>query len=195
MHPEAQGPVLAVFATFAMLTLPLFGACSPAVQPEATGGSPSGTTGCDDGQTLYTAPDGSLHCIDACGQDDAACLGDGDCCSNVCSAIDGFCGCMDLGNACARPEDCCEGACAEGVCVAADSGGGGGGTGGASSDGGAGGNTPSGSCSDSIKNGDEGDVDCGGTGPTCLPCVNGKTCNIPSDCYSGSCVENVCSAA
>lgn len=44
-------------------------------------------------------------------------------------------------------------------------------------------------CSSGTKNGDEGDVDCGGS---CPPCENGKTCNIDSDCASASCDSNIC---
>jgi hypothetical protein len=45
-------------------------------------------------------------------------------------------------------------------------------------------------CSDSIQNEGETDVDCGG--PNCAPCGPGLGCLINSDCQSVSCVSNVC---
>ncbi len=46
------------------------------------------------------------------------------------------------------------------------------------------------SCSDTIKNGDETDVDCGGScGATCS---NDKTCNGNGDCASNHCCGNTC---
>ncbi|MGI5830655.1 MAG: lamin tail domain-containing protein [Bradymonadia bacterium] len=45
-------------------------------------------------------------------------------------------------------------------------------------------------CSDGIKSGDETDVDCGGSCPQ--KCENNKSCKNDSDCYSLSCVNNVC---
>ena len=39
-------------------------------------------------------------------------------------------------------------------------------------------------CVDGVKNGDETDVDCGGS---CAPCVNGKICSVADDCVSGIC--------
>jgi len=45
-------------------------------------------------------------------------------------------------------------------------------------------------CKNGIKDGDESDVDCGGS---CGSCVLGKTCNINSDCASGSCLTGICS--
>ena len=41
------------------------------------------------------------------------------------------------------------------------------------------------SCNDTILNGFESAVDCGGS---CGGCPNGEACNVPSDCSSGSCV-------
>jgi hypothetical protein len=40
------------------------------------------------------------------------------------------------------------------------------------------------SCMDMSQNGNETDVDCGGT---CSKCINGKKCNSGNDCVSGSC--------
>ena len=46
------------------------------------------------------------------------------------------------------------------------------------------------SCSDSVKNGNETDVDCGGG--TCPKCASGKKCVAASDCSSGMCSGGVC---
>ena len=46
-------------------------------------------------------------------------------------------------------------------------------------------------CSDGIKNGEEPDVDCGGTCST--KCEGGKACNEHKDCVNGFCDNNVCS--
>ena len=40
-------------------------------------------------------------------------------------------------------------------------------------------------CGDSVKNGSETDVDCGGS--VCGDCADGKSCNFPSDCVSKVC--------
>jgi hypothetical protein len=45
------------------------------------------------------------------------------------------------------------------------------------------------SCSDSVQNGGEVDVDCGGP---CGPCDNGKKCNTPLDCKSEICQGGFC---
>jgi hypothetical protein len=45
-------------------------------------------------------------------------------------------------------------------------------------------------CSDTIKNGNESDVDCGGSCPT--KCGNGKTCGGDGDCQSGHCCAGTC---
>ena len=46
-------------------------------------------------------------------------------------------------------------------------------------------------CSDGVQNGDETDIDCGGS---CPPCGSGSSCSIPWDCESGVCAGNVCHA-
>ena len=44
------------------------------------------------------------------------------------------------------------------------------------------------SCDDNVKNGDESDIDCGGS---CKPCEKGKSCNSDDDCITRNCdVEN-----
>jgi hypothetical protein len=45
-------------------------------------------------------------------------------------------------------------------------------------------------CDDGMKNGDETDVDCGGT--NCPKCPQGKTCQIGGDCTSTFCTDGVC---
>lgn len=45
-------------------------------------------------------------------------------------------------------------------------------------------------CNNTVKDYDETDVDCGGA--TCGACATGRTCNVGSDCLSGSCVLNIC---
>jgi len=48
-------------------------------------------------------------------------------------------------------------------------------------------------CEDGTQDGQETDVDCGGGGG-CGKCAIGKTCGVPADCLSGSCVSNKCAA-
>lgn len=45
------------------------------------------------------------------------------------------------------------------------------------------------SCSNTIKDVTETDVDCGGT---CGECIDGKTCSAATDCLGGACIGNVC---
>ncbi|APR88355.1 Hypothetical protein A7982_13704 [Minicystis rosea] len=45
-------------------------------------------------------------------------------------------------------------------------------------------------CGDDTKNGTESDIDCGGL--TCPKCSLGNTCNVGTDCQSGSCVGSTC---
>lgn len=45
-------------------------------------------------------------------------------------------------------------------------------------------------CDDGTKNGDEADVDCGGT--HCGKCADGKTCGVADDCTSTFCADGVC---
>lgn len=45
-------------------------------------------------------------------------------------------------------------------------------------------------CSDTTLDGDETDVDCGGS--ICGPCANGLMCQAPTDCQSNNCSMNVC---
>src|SRR5262245_41323676 len=50
-----------------------------------------------------------------------------------------------------------------------------------------------GSCSDSVLNGDETDVDCGGS--ACDPCAVGQGCSVRTDCESQVCFNAACAAA
>src|SRR5690606_31880830 len=45
-------------------------------------------------------------------------------------------------------------------------------------------------CEDGVLNGDETDVDCGGT--KCAPCPTGKHCATGADCDNGVCVSGLC---
>jgi len=45
-------------------------------------------------------------------------------------------------------------------------------------------------CDDTVLNGDETDVDCGGD--TCDPCADGQMCNVAGDCVSGFCESGTC---
>ncbi|HVW25087.1 MAG TPA: hypothetical protein VHC69_06925 [Polyangiaceae bacterium] len=45
-------------------------------------------------------------------------------------------------------------------------------------------------CTDTVKNGDETDVDCGGS--KCAKCQNGKKCGAGADCVSTLCTGGVC---
>ncbi|HEX2574099.1 MAG TPA: hypothetical protein VH877_31425, partial [Polyangia bacterium] len=48
------------------------------------------------------------------------------------------------------------------------------------------------SCQDGVRNGDETDVDCGGS---CAGCGGGKQCGVSGDCAAGTCTGGVCSTA
>ena len=74
--------------------------------------------------------------------------------------------CKD-GEKCAGAPDCGSKVCFGGVCVAA-------------------------APADGTKNGDETDVDCGGS--KAPACADGKACVVKSDCTSGVCTANVCQA-
>jgi hypothetical protein len=46
-------------------------------------------------------------------------------------------------------------------------------------------------CDDELQNGDESDVDCGGS---CPRCANNKRCTSGDDCISANCIGSVCTA-
>jgi hypothetical protein len=50
---------------------------------------------------------------------------------------------------------------------------------------------PMASCHDGEHNGNETDVDCGGS---CDPCATGQGCQLGSDCASGVCTSGICQA-
>jgi hypothetical protein len=52
--------------------------------------------------------------------------------------------------------------------------------------------TPATPCRDRVRDGDETDVDCGGS---CQTCAAAKTCSVPADCQSGTCTAGRCGAA
>lgn len=45
-------------------------------------------------------------------------------------------------------------------------------------------------CNDGIQNGDETDIDCGGS--SCSKCADTQACKIASDCFNGVCSSNIC---
>jgi hypothetical protein len=51
---------------------------------------------------------------------------------------------------------------------------------------------PIASCYDLVKNGDESDVDCGGS---CGPCIGGRSCLIAADCVYHGCDQGTCLGA
>ncbi|APR74805.1 Multiple EGF-like-domain protein 3 precursor [Minicystis rosea] len=57
---------------------------------------------------------------------------------------------------------------------------------------GTGGSAPTATCTDGKKNGDESDIDCGGT--SCAKCVDGKGCDTGADCDSKVCSGGTCLA-
>lgn len=89
---------------------------------------------------------------------------DNDCGGNNCRATSK----CAVGKVCAINSDCVSNNCEAGVCKAAPS------------------------CSDTIKNGLETDVDCG---DGCPGCAVGKACAVNSDCASNFCDAGVCKAA
>ncbi|CAF1196432.1 unnamed protein product [Adineta steineri] len=47
-------------------------------------------------------------------------------------------------------------------------------------------------CFDGLMNGDETDIDCGGS---CLTCDVGKNCSLAKDCNNGECINGICISA
>jgi len=111
-------------------------------------------------------------------------------CSGACTDVKtDLKNCGKCGNACGAGKVCCAGACVDlltdlkncGKC----------GTKCATGDKCVAGKcTKPASCTDKIKNGDETDVDCGGS---CPPCSTGSKCSKSKDCKYGLCTSNKCS--
>ena len=79
----------------------------------------------------------------------------------------GPCAACAAGKACFRATDCSSGVCSDGVCAAP-------------------------ACDDSVLNGNERDVDCGGG--VCDTCATGLNCVSGFDCASGVCSGGECAA-
>jgi len=132
-------------------------------QGGSTGSSPGGSGGgstCD--PTLCPGSDSDCQqrsCDDtSCGFIDAA---EGTACDDGADSKDKVCDGSGLCVECNVPSDCTSGVCDQHHCVAAN-------------------------CTDKTLNGDETDVDCGGS---CTPCENDKTCKSGPDCASGYCKD------
>ncbi|MDI1475213.1 DUF4215 domain-containing protein [Polyangium sp. y55x31] len=98
------------------------------------------------------------------GQPENKPLAAGDACTmNEGKLCDGAGTCVE----CLAPSDCEDNICTDNVCVPAE-------------------------CADTVKNGSETDVDCGGD--LCAPCADGLVCKVSSDCQSGVCDAGVCQA-
>jgi hypothetical protein len=166
------------------------GDCTSGTCTAGTCGEPAPS--CDDGTQNGSETDddcGGTDCP-AC-PDGSSCVEDSDCSSGLCSG--GICGvlppscedgeqngsetdtdcggsecaaCAD-GSTCVEDNDCASGACTDGVC-----------------------GEPLPTCDDDARNGDETDVDCGGS--VCPGCPDGGNCAGDSDCLSGTCVETIC---
>jgi hypothetical protein len=50
-------------------------------------------------------------------------------------------------------------------------------------------------CNDGDRNGNETDVDCGGSCLPTKPCADGLRCKNGSDCNSGVCISDICQGA
>ena len=83
----------------------------------------------------------------------------------------GSCSPCAIGKSCSANDDCESGNCDGGTCAESS------------------GPGPSAACDDGEKNGDESDVDCGGS---CSACADGKSCSAPTDCVSGNCEGGSC---
>jgi len=124
-------------------------------------GAPRNGTSCDDGNACST----SDVCTDgACtGGAPVICNDSNICTSDSCNPVTG-CGYTPVGDG----TFCAGGTCDSGSCQLLPV-----------------------TCSDTVKNGDETGVDCGGA---CLPCVTGGGCSTFADCQSGICTGGICQA-
>lgn len=105
-----------------------------------------------------------VTCNGGQGSGDACCAASN--CGSGLSCVYGTCQAQKAadGNPCFLADGCASGVCAEGKCA-----------------------TPT--CQDGILNGQETDMDCGGS---CGPCANTKKCGGNGDCQSGNCVSGSC---
>jgi hypothetical protein len=92
---------------------------------------------------------------------------DTDCGGSTSAMSDGAPACAN-GKSCKVETDCTSGSCQAGKCVPP-------------------------TCTDTLQDGHETDVDCGGT--DCMPCPAKDKCVLPADCLSKNCVGGVCLAA
>ena len=99
-----------------------------------------------------------------------------------------------IGTYCVKGTEGCEGGGGSGgVAATTSTAAGGGGSGGDPTGGGGSGGattTSAGACANGVKDGDETDVDCGGS--ACGPCGLGKACSDGGDCQSAFCTDGVC---
>ncbi len=164
----------------------------------ASGGSGGATGGAGGGDTagLCAPCNDDAHCqssdyCDTASTNDcvtkltvgAQCIGPGQCQSTFC--INGYC----CNNACDQTCEACNIVGQEGTCTPH--------TQGTDPESECNPDVCSGSnscqCADTLKNGSETDIDCGGT--VCSQCATGKNCNAGSDCISGVCgMDNKCAA-
>lgn len=160
--------------------------------PDVSPPAPTCTDGVKNGDEI------DVDCGDACPKcpNGKACLDANDCTGGICkdgrcrsaSCSDGVkngdetdvdCGGADCarcgtGGACNVDDDCTSGLCKSGVCKPPPS---------------PPPPPPEPTCTDGSKNGDEADVDCGGS---CSPCGLGKACRAANDCTSGDCEKGIC---
>jgi hypothetical protein len=80
----------------------------------------------------------------------------------------GTCPGCPVGTACVNASDCNSGICALGTCRTSPL------------------------CEDAERNGDETDVDCGGSDQSCQRCPDGRACSGDNDCARGDCSQGVC---
>ncbi|MDO8584405.1 MAG: hypothetical protein Q7R83_04475 [bacterium] len=158
----------------------------------------NGAVTCSDGAQNGTETD--IDCGGSCAKKcagDQGCVHGTDCASGVCANqkctgpaatctdgkqngnetdVDCGDGCSPCANGkfCRGGADCVSARCANGQCEADPA-------------------TNQPTCSDTVKNGFETDIDCGGG--TCGSCVNGKTCLAARDCQTGNCANGQCQAA
>lgn len=130
---------------------------------------------CANGKICLSSVDcGSVDCVEGVCKATPTCTdgiknqdeSDVDCGGKICHACSN-------GKACSAEGDCDSKYCSKGLCAVLP---------------------PPASCTDSLKNQDESDVDCGGS--NCGKCVLGKACTVDSDCSGNStCTDGKCESA